>query len=65
MLSLPGGVFANTTYFNPAWVSNQMLSNDITYPFPNLSGCAVEVWEWMRNFIPHFIVGVFIFPCWD
>ena len=26
----------------------------ITYPFPNLNGCTVQVWEWISNFIPHF-----------
>ena len=27
--------------------------NEITYPFPNLSGATVEVWEWMINVTPH------------
>ena len=42
----------------PAWISNHMLSKmwyEITYPFPNLYGATVEVWEWIRNFIPYFI----------
>ena len=26
----------------------------ITYPFPNFNGATVEVWDWIRNFIPHF-----------
>ena len=26
----------------------------ITFPFPNFSGAAVEVWEWKSNFILHF-----------
>ena len=30
--------------------------DDITYPFPNLKCCAVEVQEWMNYFIPHFIM---------
>ena len=35
-------------------------------------GCAVEVWEWISNaenvpfdVIPHFIMDVIIYPCWD
>ena len=30
----------------------------ITYPFLNCNGYTVEVWEWMSNFIPHFIMDV-------
>ena len=26
----------------------------ITYPFPNVKGATVEVWEWVSKFIPHF-----------
>ena len=29
--------------------------NKITYPFPNIRGYTVEVWEWISNFIPHFM----------
>ena len=28
---------------------------EISYPFPNFNGGTVEVWEWLRNFIPNFI----------
>ena len=28
--------------------------NERTYPFPNVNVCAVEVWEWISHFIPHF-----------
>ena len=28
----------------------------IIYPFPNFNGCTVEVWEWISNFSPHFIM---------
>ena len=35
--------------------------DEITYPFPNCSGCTVEVWERMSNFIPHLAhVGVWL-----
>ena len=50
-----------------AWISNHMpnkVCNEITYPFPNFNGCTVEAWEWMINFIPHFIMDVIIHPCW-
>ena len=45
----------------PAWLSNDMLSkvwDEITYAFSNFNGCTVEVWEWIRNFIPHFTMDV-------
>ena len=31
---------------------------EIIYPFPNFNGATVEVWEWISNFIPHFIMDV-------
>ena len=49
----------------PAWISNHMSSkvwDGITYHFPNFSGCTVEVWQWISNFIPHFIMGVITYP---
>ena len=45
----------------PAWISNNMpckVWDEITYPFPNYNGSTVEVWEWISNFIPHFILDV-------
>ena len=27
----------------------------MTYSFPNFNGATVEVWEWISNFMPHFI----------
>ena len=38
----------------PAWISNHMPSkvgHEITFPFPKFSGCTVEVWELISNFI--------------
>ena len=32
--------------------------DEITNPFPNLNGGAVEVWEWISNFIPHFMTDM-------
>ena len=37
----------------------------ITNLFLNFNGCTVEVWEWISNSIPHFIVGVIPYPWWD
>ena len=53
----------------PAWISNQMPSkvwDEITYPFLNkLHRLHVEVYEWINNFISHFIMDVIIYACWD
>ena len=51
-----------------AWTSNHIhykVWGEITYPFPNFNGAAVEVWEWKSNFIPHFTRHVITYPCWD
>ena len=40
-------------------MSNHMPSkvcDEITYPYPNFNGCTVEVWEWINDFITHFIM---------
>ena len=31
----------------------------------NFNGCIVEVWKWISNFTPHFIMDVVNYPCWD
>ena len=52
----------------PAWISNQVLSkvwDKIAYPFLNFNGCTVEVWEWINNFIPGFVMDVITDACWD
>ena len=49
----------------PAWISNHMPSGvlgEITYPFPNFNVYTVEVWEWINNFIPPFIMDVITSP---
>ena len=38
--------------------------DEIIYPFPSLGGFAVEVWEWMNNFIPRCMRN-FFFTCHD
>ena len=63
-------MFANIDYLVtliPAWLSNYMyihykVWDEITYPLPNFNGEAVEVWEWIRNFIPHFTGHVITYP---
>ena len=43
----------------PVWISNHLPSNvwdEIIYPYPNLNGATVEVWEWMSYFISHFVM---------
>ena len=50
----------------PAWLSNYVhdkVWDKITHPSPNFNGAAVEVWEWIRNFTPHFDGDVITFPC--
>ena len=49
----------------PAWINNHMqskMSGEFTDPFPNFSFPTVEVWEWISNFIPHFIMNVILYP---
>ena len=52
----------------PVWTSNYIHYKvwcEITYPFPNFNCGTVEVWKWIGNFIPHFIMDAIIYPCWD
>ena len=51
-------------------MSNYMPSkvwDEITYPFPNFNGCTVEVWEWVSNFMSHFIMDAitYRFHLWE
>ena len=40
--------------------------DEITYPFPNFAHVAtVEVWEWISNSTPHFIIDIITYPSWD
>ena len=36
--------------------------DEINYPFPNISGCTIEVWEWMSSFISHFEKDIIFYP---
>ena len=37
--------------------------DEIIYPFPHLRDYTVE--DWINNFIPHIIMSVITYPCWD
>ena len=43
----------------PTWINFNrhcnVLMKKITYPFPNLHGATVEVWEYISNFTPHLM----------
>ena len=52
----------------PAWISNHIIGkmwDEFTYPFQNLNSATVEVWEWISNFIPHFIMDIITYSYWD
>ena len=52
----------------PTWISNHTRSevwDKITSPFPNFNGATVAVWEWISNFIPHYILDVITYPATD
>ena len=43
-----------------AWIVNYMpnkVLDEITYPFSNFNGCAVEAREWINNFIQHVMIN--------
>ena len=59
--------------WTPACKNNHMPSNVwdvITYPLPNCNGIAVEVWDWISNYILIFMrdviihAGIQVNPCW-
>ena len=41
------------------------VGDEVIYPFPIFNGRSAEVYEWISNFIPHFILDVIIYPRWD
>ena len=52
----------------PAWISNYIhykVWDEFISPFPNFNSVAVEVWEWISNFVPHFTGHVITYLCWD
>ena len=52
----------------PGWISNYIfwiVLDEITYPFPNINGATVEVWEWVTNFTQHFTMDAITYAFWD
>ena len=50
----------------PTRISRHMSNkvwDEIAYPISNFNGCTVEVSKWIYNFVTHFIMDVFTFPC--
>ena len=41
------------------------MRDEITYPFPNFNGYAIEIWTGICNVIPHFLMDVISYPWWD
>ena len=42
----------------------QVNVKEMTYPFSNLNGSNVEVWEWVICFIQHLKMDVIAYPSW-
>ena len=66
--NLRGHFYLHGLNYIPAWISNHMPSKvweQIIYSFPNFSVSNIEIWEWISNFIPHFIMNVITYPHWD
>ena len=38
------------------------LCDEITNPFPNFNSATVEVWEWLSNYIPNFMIDAITYP---
>ena len=45
--------------------SHNKVWDENPYPFPNFNGRTGEIWEWINNFIPHFIMDVIPNPYWE
>ena len=54
--------------FNPS-ISNNYIHykvwDEITCPFSNFHGVAIEDWEWISNFFLHFTWHVITYLCWN
>ena len=56
------------TIWNPAQMNdyiNSKMWDEITHPFQNVNDAAIDVWEWIDNFIPHFTWRVITYPYWE
>ena len=50
----------------PTWIVNYI--HDKVWdeiPFPNFRGAAIEVWEWISNFVSCFTGHMITYQCWD
>ena len=62
--------YLNGSTLSLAWISNNIHNmykvwDEITYPFTNYNSSAIEVWEWIGNFIPQFTGHMTAYPYWD
>ena len=50
--------------FNPSMdkKSHAQYELKLLISFPNFNDAIVEVWEWISNFIPHFIIDIITYP---
>ena len=39
--------------------------DEITNPNINFNGATVDVWQWINDFIPKFVMEVITYPRWD
>ena len=56
-----GPFYYNFLTLITAWICHHMSNkvwDEITYPFPNFNNWTIEVWEWINDFISHFIMDV-------
>ena len=63
-----GSFYCHGLTLIPAWISNHMPNeawDAFAYPFQNLNGCAIEIWQWISDFSPHFIMDIIINPWLD
>ena len=59
--------FQGPLLLKPAWISNYIyykLWGEITYPFQNCKGTAVEVLKLISNFVPYFTGHEITYSCW-
>ena len=50
----------NLMYFADDDTSAICISCEIPYLFPKIKGAAVDIWEWINDFIPHIVTNVII-----
>ena len=63
ILHLQGPLLLRWIDFHPSmdkWLRAQLSVRWIHLTIP----CTVEVWKWMNNFTPQFMIDVITYPCW-